>query len=97
MSQKLTSPASTYAKTEWLKVEVVKYLGAWRDQSLTYKYHIKQKCKIAMYNIQRIKHIRYVLTEEACRILVQSSVISCLDYGNALFIGLPDCDLDKLQ
>ena len=33
------------------KSEVVKYLGAWLDQSLTYKFHIKQKCKIAMYNI----------------------------------------------
>ena len=79
------------------KSEVVKYLGAWLDQSLTYKYHIKWKCKIAMYNIQRIKHIHYMLTEEACRILVQNLVISHLDYGNALFISLPDCDLDKLQ
>ena len=79
------------------KSEVVKYLGAWLDPSLTYKYHIKQKCKIAMYNIQRIKHIHYMLTEEACRILVQSLVISHLEYGNTLFIGLPDCDLDRLQ
>ena len=38
-----------------------------------------------------------MLTEEACRILVQSLVISHLDYGNTLFIGLPDCGLDKLQ
>ena len=38
-----------------------------------------------------------MLSKEACRILVQSLVISHLDYGNALFIGLPDCDLDKLQ
>ena len=97
LSQKLTSPASTYAKTAWLKVKLWNTWMHGSIMSLTYKYHIKQKCKIAMYNIQRIKHIHYMLTEESCRILVQSLVISHLDYGNALFIGLPDCDLDKLQ
>ena len=38
-----------------------------------------------------------MLTENACRKLVHGLVISHLDYGNALFIALPDCDLDKLQ
>ena len=38
-----------------------------------------------------------MLTEEACRILVQNLVISHLDYDSALFIGLPDCNLDKVQ
>ena len=38
-----------------------------------------------------------MLTKDACKRLVHGLVISHLDYSNALFIGLPDCNLDKLQ
>ena len=67
------------------------------NQFLTIKIHMKQKLKIAMYNIQRIKHIWHMLTEDDCKTLVHGLVISHLDYSNALFIGLPDCSLNKLQ
>ena len=79
------------------KSEVVKYLGTWLDKSLTYEFHIKQKCKIVMYNIHKIRHIQYMLTKDACKTLVHGLVISHLNYGNALFIDLPACNLDKLQ
>ena len=79
------------------KNEVVKYLGAWLDQFLMYYFHIKQKCKIAMYNIQRIRHIQHILTEDAYKTLVHGLVTFHLDCSNALFIGLLGCNLDKLQ
>ena len=34
---------------------------------------------------------------DACRTIVFGLVTSHLDYANALYIGLPDCDLAKLQ
>ena len=37
--------------------EIIKYLGAWLDQHLSFKIHIKKKCQIAMMNLQRIKTI----------------------------------------
>ena len=77
--------------------EVIKLLGTYLDKHLTYKQHIMTKCKTAMFNIQRIKHIRKYLTKEACEILVMGLVTSHLGYCNSLFYGLPAIDLNKLQ
>ena len=50
-----------------------------------------------MWHLQRIKSIRNILTQEACETLIVGLVISQLDYANSLYIGLPECDLKKLQ
>ena len=55
------------------------------------------KCCMAMFNLQKIRQIRQILTMDACQTLVFGLVISHLDYANALYIGLPDCDTAKLQ
>ena len=44
----------------------IKYLGAYLDNNLNLKQHINNKCKTDMWNIQRIKQIRNLLTKEAC-------------------------------
>ena len=76
---------------------VIKYLGVHLDQQLNLKHHISQKCKTAMWQLQRIKRFRSVLTQEACETLVLGLIISHLDYANALYIGIPACDMSKLQ
>jgi hypothetical protein len=76
---------------------IIKYLGAWLDESLTLKAHISKKCRAAMINLQRIKLIRDTLTLDACRTIVQGTVISHLDYSNSILAGLPKCDINKLQ
>ena len=50
-----------------------------------------------MFNLQKIIHIRQVLTMNACQTLVFGLVTSHLDYSNALYIGLPECDIAELQ
>ena len=50
-----------------------------------------------MLNLQRLKLIRPCLSVDACKTLVQGLVISHLDYANAVFAGLPQCELKKLQ
>ena len=77
--------------------EVIKLLGTYLDKHLTFKQHIMTMCKTAMFNIQRIKHIRKYLTKEACEILVMGLVTLHLDYCNSLFYGLPVIGLNKLQ
>ena len=77
--------------------EVIKLLGAHIDRHLSFKHHIGVKCKTAMYSLLRIKHIRRYLTQEVVQILVNSLVMSHLDYANSLLYGLPDCDIDQLQ
>ena len=75
----------------------IKYLGVLLDQKLTLKQHITSKCQTAMLNIQQIKNIRHLLTQEATEILVLGTIMSHLDYCNSVLVGLPDVDIFKMQ
>ena len=44
--------------------ECIKYLGAWVDDKLNFKTHMANKCRIAMWNLQKLKAIHNILTEE---------------------------------
>ena len=79
------------------KQKYIRYLGAFLDESLNFKEHIKRKCRAAMLNFFLIKSIRKYLTSEATEILCLSLVISHLDYCNALLYGVSQCDLNKMQ
>ena len=80
-----------------LRSTMVKLLGVILDQHLSYSSHISQKCRIAMLNLCRIRRIRGYLTVDACKSLVQSLVLSHLDYCNALFYGITDSNLRMMQ
>ena len=75
----------------------IKYLGAWVDDKLNFKIHIANQCQITMWNLQKLKAICNILTEETCKTLVIGLVISHLDYANAILVGLPETDIHKLQ
>ena len=79
------------------RTNCIKYLGVWLDETLSLKHHITQKCKTAMWNLQRLKAIRPFLTTEAFHTIVRGIVCAHLDYANAVFAGLPDCEISKLQ
>ena len=75
----------------------MKFLGAWTDQQLSFKKHISVKCQTAMFNLQRLKSICYMLDESAAHTLVIELVTSHLDYVNGILPGLPEIDINKLQ
>ena len=50
-----------------------------------------------MLNIQCIKNIRHLLTQEVTETLVLGTVISHLDYCNSILVGLPEVDITKMQ
>ena len=50
-----------------------------------------------MWNLQRLKAIHQFLTTEVSHTVVRAIVCSHLDYANAIFAGLPDCEISKLQ
>ena len=72
-------------------------MGAWLDEHLTLREHIKRKCRIAMVNLQHIHLIRQYLTQDTTETLVLGIVKSHLDYSNTIFSGLPDKDMANLQ
>ena len=75
----------------------IKYLGALIDEKLSFKQYITSKCKMAMWNLQKLKAIRSVLTDDVCKTLVSALVLSHLDYANAILSSLPEVDIKKLQ
>ena len=76
---------------------IIKYLGALIDERLSFKQFINNKCRIDMWNLQKLKAIRNVLTDDACKTLVSTLVLLHLDYANAILIGLPEVDIRKMQ
>ena len=69
-------------------------MGAFPDETLNFKPHVKHK---AMMNFMRIKNIRQFLTKEATETLVLSLLMSHLDYCNSILFGIADCDLQEMQ
>ena len=73
------------------------YLGAFLDENLTLKEHVKRKSATSIRNFYKIKKITKFLTAQATEMLVLGQVISHLDYGNSLMIGCPQTTLDIYQ
>ena len=61
------------------------------------KTYINLKCKTAWWNLQKLKLIRNTLTREAAHTIALGLIISHLVYANSLLIGLPKCDIDRMQ
>ena len=79
------------------KSEVIRYLGGYLGSTLTFKQHIKTKCKSAMLNLLKIISIRKYLDKETATQLTASLCLSHLDYANGLLIGLSDCSIKLMQ
>ncbi len=62
----------------------VRNLGVILDKTLTMAKQAKQICKNAYFHLHCIRKIRPYLTLDTCKVLVQSLVISRLDYCNAV-------------
>ena len=77
--------------------ETIKYLGAWIDSNLSFKKHIPERCKNAMWNLHKLKHIRKFLDQETCNTLVCGLVLAHLDYANAILADLPNVEIAKMQ
>ena len=73
------------------------YVGVWMDNNLSYNKHIGEKCRKAMYALHRIRSIRSHLGKECLLQIIQSLVISQLDYCSSLLYGVPNTSLTKLQ
>ena len=67
------------------------------DCNLSMTDQINAVVKKCNFHIRNIGKIRTYVNVEACKILVNSLVLSQLDYCNALYSGLPNSLLSRLQ
>ena len=68
--------------------EPVRNLGAMFDSQLIMAPHVKSVVKRSSFHLRNIGKARRVLTEDATKTVMQSLVMSRLDYCNALLIGI---------
>ena len=67
------------------------------DKTLLFNDHINETCKKASFAIRSIGRIRRYLPYDGLKMLVNSLVISRLDYCNSVLYGIPKYQRDKLQ
>ena len=77
--------------------EPVRNLGAMFDSQVIMAPHVKSVVKISSFHLRNIGKARRVLTEDATKTVMQSLVMSRLDYCNALLIGIQQDLIAKLQ
>ena len=77
--------------------KMIKYLGTYLDNGLSFKHHISTKYRVTMWNLQCLKPLQPSLTVQACITLVLGLVMSHLDYVHSAFISLPASDINKMQ
>ena len=68
---------------------IINLLGIDIDNNLSFKEHIKKKCKVAMYNLHNIRSLHEHLNTKTTQTLIYGLVMSHLDYINAIFSTLP--------
>ena len=77
--------------------EPVRNLGALFDSQLSMAPHVNSVIKKSSYHLRDIGRARKLLTEDATKKVMQSLVISRLDYCNGLLAGIHQEQIAKLQ
>ena len=64
-------------------LKTIKFLGAFLDETLSFKHHVAAHAKLALYGIHLIKNIRKYLTMATTKMLMCTLVLSQLDCVNS--------------
>ena len=78
-------------------VTEVRNLGVWFDKNFQFDTHISKICSKSFAQLFKIRQVRKMLSEDACKTLLHAFVSCNLDYCNSLLYGLPDNLITKLQ
>lgn len=72
-------------------------LGVIFDQGFNFRQHISQLCSSCRYHIKDLRRIRRHLSLDNAKTLACALVTSRMDHCNALYYGLAEKDITKLQ
>ncbi len=75
----------------------VKSLGVVIDSNLTMEAHVDHLCRSCYFHLRAIGQLRNNISTSAAKTLVQSLVLSRLDFGNSLLWGASKQTLQRLQ
>ena len=74
----------------------VKNLGVYYEKDLSMKTHINKLLQMSFASLRKIS-IKNYLNQESLKILVSALVVSRIDYGNIVLMGLPKLQTQKIQ
>ena len=77
--------------------EFIRNLGAYFDSKLKGTSHVNRLPSTIYRSIKGITRIRHFLNVNTTKTLVQSLVLSKLDYCNSILLGAPKYNFDKFQ
>ena len=75
----------------------VKSLGITLHQHLRLKKQVSSILKYGYFHLRNISFISRYVDMDSTKLLVNSSVTSRLNYGNAILYGLPAKEINRLQ
>ena len=78
-------------------VPTVKNLGIYMNHTLTFDKQISELKKKCYRTLRNIRKIKFLLQPDQVKVIVNSLVVSCLDYCNGLFFGATERILKQLQ
>ena len=78
-------------------VSSVKNLGVLMDSHLNFREQIGDVKKRCLLTIRNIRKIRFLLDPTQLKMVVNSLVVSVLDYCNVLYLGVNEKELQQLQ
>jgi hypothetical protein len=90
-------PAITIGESTIPVVHSARNIGVMMDSTLSMAEHINGVLRSCYVSLHHISQIRQFLTKDAATKLVHNLVISKLDNLNALYFGIPDYLINKLQ
>ena len=70
-------------------INSVQNLGFIFDSKLIFIDQISSVCRSSFFNLHKIKTITNFLPDNICNLLIESTVISRIEYCNSLYHGLP--------
>ena len=82
-----------FGNTKVIPSEKAKNIGVIFDNQMTLSNQISNVCRSSHFQLRSIGAIRKHLTSDACKTLIHSFITSKIDYCNALYFGLPQCQL----
>ena len=72
-------------------------LGVFFDSNKKWTIHINKMNSNIYITLKKVAHIRDLLTKEATKTVVQTLVMSKLDYCSIVLLGTPQYNIEKLQ
>ena len=94
---KVSLPFITIGDSQITTSSQARNLGVIFDSTMTLKPHISNIVRVSSFHIRNISRIRKYLNQSAAEQIIHAFVTSRLDNGNALFYGLPQNQISRLQ